>query len=581
MSKKAVSSEENMIVLDWLPAVHVVRRGLSWLKRFLDVFSKVGNTVVYHNPTSWRGVYYYSEVFDRAEDLSFDPLEAVLRESESRGLSVFIGYHWVPDRPEDMWICPSEKEIESAIKVIDETYRLYSSYKSLKGYYAVWEPGDLDSVEYFRRTSDYVKSLDKSLLTAVAPYIFSSDEYYGGRLPLIFNALAEIESLDIIIAQSSVCVYPYPSYQGRDHLLLAKASLGSRKALLGHVETFGRRFLEEEYSSPELVRLQVLSESLVYGIKGMTSFTFTYLIDEPTGRSLPAYMEALKDFIKIQKLIKTPPEIGLFLPRRPEYWAFAQHVLRLLRRVGVDLSLIQLPLHSKGYELEEEVSLIVLADPSELDSEEARFLEKYVEEGGTLLVTGYPPTGLRSLLGVNERNVGKYGGVEITVDFFKRNSKGKVLEFGYRLVYCPKLEGAEPLAVLRKPKGYKGVVDIGGYAATLKKYGKGIAVFTGVPAKTLLSDIPSFFLDLVDLCLSHKSRELKWELRGLNELIDTVTRSDLLVVLNHGKKARVEAVYCGDLSNYDVLASRSSVVAKGSVFEIELDAAGYCCIRVL
>lgn len=43
--------------------------------------------------------------------------------------------------------------------------------------------------------------------------------------------------------------------------------------------------------------------------------------------------------------------------------------------------------------------------------------------------------GLRLLLGIDERNVGKYGGVEITVDFLKRNSRGKILELGYRLVF--------------------------------------------------------------------------------------------------------------------------------------------------
>ncbi|RLE92632.1 MAG: hypothetical protein DRN04_09690 [Thermoprotei archaeon] len=61
----------------------------------------------------------------------------------------------------------------------------------------------------------------------------------------------------------------------------------------------------------------------------MTSFTFTYFLDEPTGKSLAAYKESLKDFIKIQKLIRSPPDVALFLLRKPEYRAFAQHILRL------------------------------------------------------------------------------------------------------------------------------------------------------------------------------------------------------------------------------------------------------------
>ncbi|HDJ89473.1 MAG TPA: hypothetical protein ENG40_02105 [Thermoprotei archaeon] len=111
----------------------------------------------------------------------------------------------------------------------------------------------------------------------------------------------------------------------------------------------------------------------------------------------------------------------------------------------------------------------------------------------------------------------------------KRNPLGKILEFGYKLVYCPKLIGAEPLAFTRKPRGYGGMREIEGYAATLNKYGEGLAVFTGIPAKTLLENLPSFFLDLVDLCLRHRGSKLVWEFKGLNNLIDIVTRNKLLI----------------------------------------------------
>ena len=62
------------------------------------------------------------------------------------------------------------------------------------------------------KTCNFIKELDRNLLTAAAPYVFSSEEYYGGSLPLIYNALAGIESLDIVIAQSAVAVYPYPPH---------------------------------------------------------------------------------------------------------------------------------------------------------------------------------------------------------------------------------------------------------------------------------------------------------------------------------------------------------------------------------
>jgi len=565
---------DKIFVLDWLPASIVARRGHEWLKNYLNTYDKIGNLVVYHNPTSWRGVYYYSSIFKRIPEMFFDPLEVLLNESDLREIDVFIGYHWVPEKPEEMWVCPSEKETESAIRVIDETYRLYSDHVSLKGYYAVWEPGDLSSIRYYKETFDYVKSLDDSLLTAVAPYVFSSREYYGGQLPLIFNALSRIESLDIVIAQSSNSVYPYPPYQGRIHLLLAKSSLNGKK-VLGHIETFGRKFLGEKYASEKLIKSQVLSESLVYGLDGISSFTFTYLLDEPTGKSLTAYIDSLKDFLKIQGLIDTQPFISLFLPRRPEYWVFAQEVLKMFRILGLDVSLIQLPLNGTEFKINDK-SLIILPDPPELDKEETSFLEEYVRKNGTILVTGYPPEGIREVLGIEERNVGRYGGVEI-VQNFRRNHAGKTLELGYRLVYCPTLMGAKPLAFLKRPDSYGGIRDIGGYAATLRKYGRGLAVFTGVPIKTLLKDIPSLFLDLVDLCLVHTGRSLMWEFKGVNESIDTVVRDKLLILLNHGDLTEIEAEYLGNVKKYEI-HGKCQVSVKQKKFKIRLNSLEYCCI---
>ena len=577
----SVFHSSELFVIDWLPASFVVKRGAKWLKSYFDSYSLVGNYVVYHNPTSWKGVYYSSKDFPPAAEWEFDPLSRVLSEAEARGLAVLVGYHWVPETPEKMWIHPSKKEIESAKKVISEIYELYSKYKSLKGYYAVWEPGDLSDIDYYRETCNFIKELDGNLLTAAAPYVFSSEEYYGGSLPLIYNALAGIESLDIVIAQSAVAVYPYPPHQGREHLLLAKARLGSTKIVLGHVETFGRRFIKEEQYIPEnLIKSQVLSEAIVYGVEGITTFIYAYLLDEPTGKNLKAYTETLEIFRQLSKLISSPPDIALFLPLRPEYWVTAQRFLKLSRKVGLEVTLIQLPISGEVPE-GAAAPLIVLADPPELEEREVRFLEEHVKKGGALLVIGYPPAGLRKLLGIEGRNVGKYGAVKPIVEL-RRNAKDAVLEIGYKLVYCPTLLSAKPLAILRNPlTGYGGGYQPGAYAATLNKYRKGLAIFSGIPYKTLLTAIPSFLLDLVDLCLEHSGKRLAWDFQGLNELTDTVARDDMLLVLNHGEPIKVKAKYAGKVEEYKVLGSPSRVKLIDNAFEIELEGAQLGGVQIL
>jgi len=93
--------------------------------------------------------------------------------------------------------------------------------------------------------------------------------------------------------------------------------------------------MEEIYATREHIRSQILCESLVHDVKGLATFIFTYLLEEPRGIALKAYMDSLEDFIKIQRLIKIPPKIALFLPRKPEYWAYIQNSISLIRKIGV------------------------------------------------------------------------------------------------------------------------------------------------------------------------------------------------------------------------------------------------------
>lgn len=215
--------------------------------RYLDSFSRVGNVIVLHNLTSWKGVSYPSKVFPVVEDTNPILLNFFLDEAGKRGCGVLFSYHWVPETDLDMWRYPAEKQIASAKKVIKELYETYSAYDAMAGFYSYWELGDIRESTYFQQTLDFVKKLDEGLFTASAPYIFSTETYHGGSLPLMPSALSSIKSLDCIVPQSSVAVYPYPLGRTKDHAMLAagsSAALG--KVVLGHIETFERSFVKGE-----------------------------------------------------------------------------------------------------------------------------------------------------------------------------------------------------------------------------------------------------------------------------------------------------------------------------------------------
>ena len=185
---------------------------------------------------------------------------------------------------------------------------------------------------------------------------------------------------------------------------------------------------------------------------------------------------------------------------------------------------------------------------------------------------------LRPLLGVDERNIGKYGGIEIITERLRRNPKGKIIRLGYKLVYCPTIVDSKPIATLMNPDGYGGGRSIGSYAITVKENGNGLAVFTGIPAKTILAT-PSLFLDLIDLCLTRIGKGIKWELEGLNDMVDSVIRDELLVLFNHGSLVEVKAKYLGELSSYEVLGNAKVSYSKG-IFKIKINRVEHSIIKV-
>ncbi|MGQ9596131.1 MAG: hypothetical protein ACUVQY_09820 [Thermoproteota archaeon] len=137
------------LLLDWYPISYLFHHGKGEVLRYLDSFSRVGNVIVLHNLTSWKGVSYPSKVFPVVEDTNPTLLIFFLDEAGKRGCGVLFSYHWVPETDLDMWRYPAEKQIASAKKVIKELYETYYAYDAMAGFYSYWEPGDIDESTYF------------------------------------------------------------------------------------------------------------------------------------------------------------------------------------------------------------------------------------------------------------------------------------------------------------------------------------------------------------------------------------------------------------------------------------------------
>lgn len=126
-----------------------------------------------------------------------------------------------------------------------------------------------------------------------------------------------------------------------------------------------------------------------------------------------------------------------------------------------------------------------------------------------------------------------------------------VLEIGYKLVYCPTLLTAKPLAILRNPPNrIRRWIPAGSLCCYTKRIWIRTSNISGIPYKTRLTAIPSFLLDLVDLCLEHSGKRLVWDFQGLNELTDIIARDNMFFVLNHGEPIKVKVKYADKVEKY-------------------------------
>jgi len=341
---------------------------------------------------------------------------------------------------------------------------------------------------------------------------------------------------------------------------------------LGHVETFARYFVEGEKVPPlEFIKGQLLSASMARGAAGVTTFIYSSLLDR--GNDAIGCLESAMNWFKMTTRFRRQlSQIGIYAPLDAPYWpTVLSPFLRKIRRLGLDMSVVQLPL--LGGEkwrkfIEEHVKVLVLPDPPELTQLEAKFLSGYVERGNSIVVMGYPPKALRPILGIESRNVGKYGGIKLLKPIADRMPIDIVKRFGFELVFCATPIEAEPLAVYESiPAGFQP----GAYAVTRTKRNEGYAFFIGIPSLAVLEKVPELLLDVVDLTISRADLRIPWEIEGLTEDCDLIAGEDFVMAVNLSDNTIEAIARCrGDVprsiqplgEGLEIINSRDKIVLK-------------------
>jgi len=315
----------------------------------------------------------------------------------------------------------------------------------------------------------------------------------------------------------------------------------------------------------------MLSASLTRGADGDSTFVYRFLLDRDQN-VMDAVGSAVRFIAMTDRLRRNLGPIGIYAPLNAPYWPTVLcPFLTKIRRIGLDASIVQQPLLGSGkWErfIEDNVKVLMIPDPPELGRSETKFLTSYVRKGGSIVVLGYPPEGLRQLLGIESRNVGKYGGLKLLKPTADRIPADLVRRFGFELVFCATLTDAEPMAVYESiPRGFQP----GAFAITRVRRNKGSAFFIGIPSLVILESVPEVLLDVLDSALSGSGLNIPWEIEGLSEDCDLMSGEEFLIAVNLSMDA-VEATarYRGNIEEKSVEFIGKGSELKGSGKSIEL-----------
>lgn len=529
------------------------------LDNYLRDFRAVGgNFLIAHNLIIASGAFYPSKVAKTEVKLGAenDIVELVLNRADKEGFSILLSVSW--DMTRNSPFKDRMKEIKS---IIAELYGLYRHHPSLAGFYSYQEGSGTYYAPYVREFSEYVKSLDKGLLTACAPHI---DD------PLLASYLSVIEELDMIIYQSGVMASyrpdnrkKYPLRRARDFCALgAGARRLQDKFAITHVELFG--YLENRISndhaatSYENIYPQILSAATVTDADGISLFSYHAHVYEPrkkdvrVERSRAAVADGLKAFARITSQISRERNpLSVYFPysdwiveRWPNYFLPALDGFRALG-VPVDVLPYAPPLEESVYpyypfhlnkdalsRLLRERTVLVLPNVSGFQQTDSDLIKAFVEQGGVVLAFGPQiPMGRNyerhELFGVEELELKRRISLTVTNDVGQRAHAGNRYDLGAIEALSWKVTEATVIASF----------DDGSPAILARRFGKGLTVTFSLAALTAAKLVPELTRDVIDYALKAAGREQVVDILGTDESVDlAVNRTSAgfrAAVVNH------------------------------------------------
>ena len=549
------------LVNDFFIASYVDKtKPASDVEAYLKDFRSVGgNFLIAHNLITPNKALYASKIVttDITSGAANDLVELILNLADKQGLGVLLSVSW------DMTKQTPFKDRMVEIKgIAKELFELYQHHPSLAGFYSYQEGSGTYFVPFIREFSQFIKTLNRNLLTACAPH---TDD------PLLAGYLSTVEELDIIIYQAGVMASYrtdnrklYPLRRVKDFCALgAGAKRLQNKIAINHVELFG--YLENRLN-PETAATtygniypQILSAATITNADGISFFTYHAHVYEASKkfpqveRSRAAVSDGVKAFQLITaKVSHTNNDVTVYFPysdwiieRWPNYFLPALDAFRVLG-VPVDILPYAPPLEESVYpyypfhlnkdvlkRLLSEQTVLVLPNVSGFQQTDGDLFKAFVEQGGVIVAFGPQIPMSRSwernvLFGIDETNAT----VSHTAVIIE-NSIGTRAKAASRVGYDGdksvrwKLSGARLIASF----------EDGSPALTINKYGKGAAIAILPDAWSAAQKMRSLTLDILEYARSLRGGSSLVDIVGTNENTDmTAARTAngfRVAVVNH------------------------------------------------
>jgi hypothetical protein len=535
------------------------------LDNYLKDFRAVGgNFLVAHNLIISTGAFYPSKVAQtdvKTRGAPNDFVELILDRADRQGIGIMLSVGW--DVTRKSHYKDRMKEIKA---IISELYALYRHHPSLVGFYSWQEGSGTYYAPFVREFSEYVKDLDKGLLTACAPHI---DD------PLLASYLSVIEELDIMIYQSAVMGSyrtdnrkKYPWRRTRDFSGLgAGAKRLQNKITLTHVELFA--YMEKLQSkdflaaSPQDIQGQILSAAAVTDTDGISLFSYHAHIYHPLKKfkQVDKSREAVANSLKAYQLITTKitnkrNPLALYIPYSDfviERWNnYFLPALDAFRALGVPIDILPYaprmdesvypyyPIHHNPDVLErllKEKTVLVLANVSGFQQTDSDLIKAFVERGGVIVAFGEQiPMGRsydrKELFGGEELPEKTHSRIVVKDAIGRRVAKNKRISLSPKNLPSWAVSGAKVIAEYEDSTA----------AIFASKFGKGTIVTIMPDAKFAVQNMSEIVYDALDYALAVSGNKPLIDITGTNENFDAAlnyTENGFnFALINHNVNAR-------------------------------------------